>query len=78
MKAYFYASYLNSSHKVDAASIIKAKSLAQIKRASMHLFENYAKFDSYKEAFDYLVLNCGALGYSLPYEDVRYADVADF
>ena len=78
MKAYFYASYLNSSHKVDAASIIKAKSLAQIKRASMHLFENYAKFDSYKEAYNYLMLNVTSLGAQLPYEEVKYFDVTDF
>ena len=78
MKTYFYASYLNSSHKADAASIIKAKSIAQIKRASMHLFDNYAKFDSYKEAFNYLMLNVASLGIHLPYEDVRYFDVTDF
>lgn len=78
MKTYFYASYLNSSHKVDAASIIKAKSIAQIKRAGMHLFENYAKFDSYKEAFNYLMLNVTSLGAQLPYEEVRFFDVTDF
>jgi len=78
MKTYFYASYLNSSHKADAASIIKAKSIAQIKRASMHLFDNYAKFDSYKEAFNYLMLNVTSLGAQLPYEEVRYFDVTDF
>lgn len=78
MKTYFYASYLNSSHKADAASIIKAKSIAQIKRASMHLFDNYTKFDSYKEAFNYLMLNVTSLGAQLPYEEVRYFDVTDF
>lgn len=78
MKTYFYASYLNSSHKADAASIIKAKSIAQIKRANMHLFENYAKFDSYKEAYNYLMLNVTSLGAQLPYEEVRYFDVTDF
>lgn len=78
MKTYFYASYLNSSHKADAASIIKAKSIAQIKRANMRLFENYAKFDSYKEAYNYLMLNVTSLGAQLPYEEVRFFDVTDF
>ena len=78
MKTYFYASYLCSSRKENAASIIKAKSMAQIKRAHFHLFDNYARFDSYKDAFNYLLLNCGSLGYSLPYDAVQYADVTDF
>lgn len=78
MKTYFYASYQISFNKADETSIIKAKSIAQIKRASMNLFDNYAKFDSYKEAFNYLMLNVTSLGAQLPYEEVRFFDVTDF
>lgn len=78
MKTYFYASYKLNENKADVASIIEAKSLAQIKRASMHLHENWAKFATYKEAFNYLMLNVTSLGAQISYDDIQFFDVVNY
>lgn len=73
---YFFANY--SLGEKDSASIIKATSKSQIKRASMHLFEHYNKCGTYKEAFNFLMLNVTSLGSSLNYSDIKIIDVTNF
>ena len=52
MKTYFYASYMLNVNEPDVCAIIKAQSQAQIKRACMHLHENWSRFETYNEAFN--------------------------
>ena len=52
MKTYFYASYMLNVNKADVCAIIKAQSQAQIRRAGMHLHENWSRFETYNEAFE--------------------------
>ena len=78
MKTYFYASYMLNVNKADVCAIIKAQSQAQIKRACMHLHENWSRFETYNEAFNYLMLNVTSLGAQVSYDDVRYYDVTNF
>ena len=78
MKTYFYASYALNVNKADVCAIIKAHSQAQIKRASMHLHENFSRFETYKEAFNYLMTNVASLGAQLAYDDINYYDVTSF
>ena len=77
-KTYFFATYQLNSSNADSASIIKAESKAQIKRASMHLFEHYNKCGTYKEAFNFLMLNVTSLGSSLNYSDIKIIDVTNY
>ena len=78
MKTYFYASYMLNVNEPDVCAIIKAQSQAQIKRACMHLHENWSRFETYNEAFNYLMLNVTSLGAQVSYDDVRYCDVTNF
>ena len=77
-KTYFFATYQINSNNADSASIIKATSKSQIKRASMHLFEHYNKCGTYKEAFNFLMINVASLGGQLSYSDIKEIDVTNF
>ena len=77
-KTYFFATYQINSNNADSASIIKATSKAQIKRASMHMFEHYCRYESYKEAFNFLMINVASLGGQLSYSDIKEIDVTNF
>ena len=78
MKTYFYASYKLNGNKADICTIIKAQSQAQIRRAGMHLHENWSRFETYNEAFNYLMLNVASLGAQVSYDDINYHDVTNF
>lgn len=78
MKTYFYASYKLNGNKADICTIIKAQSQAQIRRAGMHLHENWSRFKTHNEAFNYLMLNVDSLGAQVSYDDINYHDVTNY
>jgi len=77
-KTYFYANYqLDEFHEV-YASVIEANSKQQIKRVQMHLFEHYSRYDSYKEAMSFIMLNVNSLGANINFRDIKRIDVTNF
>jgi len=77
-KVYYYATYQENDEKPISASIIEATSIAQIRRASMHLFEHYKKYETYKEAFNFVMLNASSLGYDIHHSDIKACDVTNY
>ena len=74
---YHYSTYDVTPQRASAMIII-ATNKPQIKRAGLTLFEHTKRFKTYKEAFNYIMLNVTSLGRIIPYYDVKTFDATTY
>ena len=74
---YHYATYDVTPQRASALIVI-ATNKPQIKCAGLTLFEHYKRFKTYKEAFNYIMLNVTSLGKIIPYYDIKNFDATTY
>ena len=74
---YFYATYKHIDNYI-YSFVVKANNRLQIKRAKLHLFYNNKRFESKKDACNYIIYNTESLGIKIEYKDIWNFDVTKY